>query len=266
MKRVNIALVALIVLLPTNWCPAGDKPIYQDQNAAIEDRIADLLARMSLEEKIVLLSGDSTHFDTKPNARLGIPALRMTDGPVGVRSREQASTAFPASVCMAATWNPDLMFKLGQILGRETKAKGRNVLLGPCVNIHRVPHGGRDFESFGEDPYLASKIAANYIKGVQSEKVIATVKHFACNNQEYDRFGTDVKVDKRTLHEIYLPTFKAAVQEGGALAVMSAYNRLNGQYCSANTWLLTDILKEKWGFQGLVMSDWGAVHSCIPEL
>jgi len=247
-------------------CLASDQPRYQDRTASIDERVEDLLARMSLEEKILMLSGDSTQFDTRPNPRLGIPALHMTDGPVGVRSPGQTSTAFPASICMASTWDTELIYQLGQFIGSEARAKGRNVLLAPCVNIHRVPHGGRDFESFGEDPYLAGRIAANYVKGVQSEKVIATVKHFACNNQELDRFNIDVKIDERTLHEIYLPVFKAAIQEGGAWAVMSAYNRLNGQYCSANTQLLTDILKRQWGFSGFVMSDWGAVHSCVPEL
>jgi beta-glucosidase len=263
MIRVNVFFVLVLILSIVIVYPA-DTPVYQNAGADIEERIEDLLSRMTLEEKIIMLGGDTTHFDSKPNERLGIPALRMTDGPVGVRWEK--STAFPASVCMAATWNPELIFKLGQAIGREVKAKGRNVLLAPCVNIHRVPHGGRNFESFGEDPYLAGRIVVDYIKGVQSEKVIATVKHFACNNQEIERSSIDVKVYERTLHEIYLPAFKAAVQEGGVWAVMSAYNRLNGQYCSSNTWLLTDVLKKQWGFQGLVMSDWGAVHSTIPTL
>jgi len=266
MRKINVFMVAVIIFSMITACPA-ESPISKDTNAAIEKRIEDLLSQMTLEEKITMLSGDVTGFDTKPIERLGIPALNMTDGPVGVRVlTKETSVAFPASVCMAATWNIDLMYKLGQTLGLEAKAKGKNVLLGPCINIHRVPHGGRNFESFGEDPYLTSKIAVNYIKGVQSEKVIATAKHFACNNQESDRFSIDVKVDERTLNEIYLPAFKAAVQKGGIWAIMSAYNRLNGHYCSANTWLLTDTLKEKWGFKGFVMSDWGAVHSCIPEL
>ncbi len=266
MRRLTVPFVVYLTFCMITLCLASDQPRYQDRTASIDERVEDLLARMSLEEKILMLSGDSTQFDTRPNPRLGIPALHMTDGPVGVRSPGQTSTAFPASICMASTWDTELIYQLGQFIGSEARAKGRNVLLAPCVNIHRVPHGGRDFESFGEDPYLAGRIAANYVKGVQSEKVIATVKHFACNNQELDRFNIDVKIDERTLHEIYLPVFKAAIQEGGAWAVMSAYNRLNGQYCSANTQLLTDILKRQWGFSGFVMSDWGAVHSCVPEL
>jgi len=230
----------------------------------IEEKINKLMARMTLEEKAAMLAGDTTSFDSKPIERLGIPVLRMTDGPVGVRWGK--STAFPASICMAATWNPALVYETGQALGRETRAKGRNVLLAPCVNIHRTPQGGRNFESFGEDPYLAGQMAAAYVRGVQSERVIATVKHFACNNQEYERNSIDVKIDERTLHEIYLPAFKAAVQEGGVWAVMSAYNRVNGHYCSSSTTLLTDILKKRWGFKGFVMSDWGAVHSVVPCL
>ena len=219
--------------------------------------IDDYIKGMSLDEKIELIAGDE--FDTKPNKRLGIPSLKMTDGPVGVRWG--CSIAFPAGIAMAATWNTNLINKLGKALALETLAKGRNVILGPCVNIARVPHGGRNFESFGEDPYLTSRIAVDYIKGVQSEKVIATVKHFACNNQEYERRFVDVKIDERTLNEIYLPAFKSAVKEAKVLAVMSAYNKLNGAYCSESHSLLNKKLKDEWGFKGLVMSDWGAVHS-----
>jgi len=222
----------------------------------IEQRINELVAQMTLEEKADMLSG--TGFDSKPLPRLGIPAMKMTDGPLGVRHGK--ATAFPAGVAMAATWNPDLLEEVGKAIGKEAKAKGRNVLLGPCINIHRVPHGGRNFESYGEDPYLTSRLAVAYIRGVQSQGVIATVKHFAVNNQETDRFTINAKVDERTLREIYLPGFKAAVTEGKAWAVMGAYNRLNGPYCCANDWLLNKVLKGEWGFQGLVMSDWGAVH------
>ena len=232
---------------------------------AVEARVELILSQMTLEEKASMVSGDSTNFDSKPFSRLGIPAMRMTDGPVGVRWGN-ASVAFPVSVCMAATWNPELIYDLGVALGQETRAKGRNVLLGPCVNIHRTPYAGRNFETFGEDPALSSAIVVPYIKGLQSEGVIATVKHFACNNQEFERHSIDAKVDERTLREIYLPAYKAAVTEAGCWAVMSAYNRLNGHYCSSNTWLLTDILKGEWGFPGFVMSDWGAVHSIVPTL
>jgi beta-glucosidase len=242
----------------------GTAGMSQTDAAAIEERIDGLISQMTLEEKAYLLSGDTTNFDSRPLTRLGIPAFRMTDGPVGVRWDK--SCAFPVSVCMAATWNPDLIYQVGQALGQEAKGKGRNTLLGPCVNIHRAPMTGRNFESFGEDPFLAGRIAASYVRGVQSEKVIATTKHFACNNQEFERNSIDARVDERTLHEIYLPAFRAAVQEGGTWAIMSSYNRLNGHYASANTWLLTDLLKNDWGFKGFVMSDWGAVHSVEPTL
>lgn len=237
-------------------------PIYKNSKSPVEKRIEDLLHRMNLEEKVDMLSG--TGFESKPNKRLGIPTLNMTDGPICVRWGK--ATAFPASIAMAASWDTGLVKRIAQALARETKAKGRNVLLGPCVNIQRVPHAGRNFEGFGEDPYLTSKITISYVKGVQSEKVIATTKHFACNNQEYDRFSINPIVDERTLREIYFPAFKAAVQEAGCWAIMSAYNRLNGYHCSSNTTLLTDVLKNEWGFKGLVMSDWGAVHCTIPTL
>jgi beta-glucosidase len=226
----------------------------------IEGNIRAILKQMTLEEKISMLGG--TGFASKPVSRLGIPSLNMTDGPVGVRWGQ--STAFPASIAMAATWDPPLIHRVGQALGLEVTAKGRNMLLGPCININRVPVGGRSFESFGEDPYLMSRMAVEYIRGVQSEHVIACAKHFAANNQEFERTTIDEKVDERTLREIYLPAFRAAVQEGGALSVMSAYNKLNGHWCSENAYLLTDILKREWGFRGFVVSDWGAVHSTTP--
>jgi beta-glucosidase len=263
MRREFIFFAVLMVYASAGLCQS-DSAVYKNAYANVEDRIDDLISRMTLEEKILMLSGDTTHYDSRPNERLGIPVLRMADGPAGVRA--DSSTAFPAPVCIASTWNTDLVYRLGQTLGLEAKAKNKNVLLAPCVNIHRVPHGGRNFESYGEDPFLTSAIAVNYIRGVQSERVIATVKHFACNNQENERNSIDMRVDERTLNEIYLPAFRAAVQEGGVWSVMSAYNRLNGQHCSSNTWLLTDMLKDRWEFQGFVMSDWGAVHSTIPAL
>ena len=226
----------------------------------IESSVRELVRKMTLEEKISMLGG--TGFASKPLPRLGIPSLNMTDGPVGVRWG--VSTAFPASIAMAATWDPSLIRRVGEALGREARAKGRNMLLGPCININRVPVGGRSFESFGEDPYLMSRMAVEYVRGVQSEHVIATAKHFAANNQEFERTSIDEKVDERALREIYLPAFKAAVGEGGALSVMSAYNKLNGLWCSENPRLLTDILKKEWNFRGFVVSDWGAVHSTVP--
>lgn len=228
----------------------------------IEKRVDELLKRMTLEEKIDLLGG--TGFATKPIKRLGIPELKMTDGPLGVRWGK--STAFPCGTAMASTWDTTLIGKVGKAIAQEAKMKGRNVLLGPNVNIARIPLNGRTFEAFGEDPYLTSNMGVSYINGVQSEEVVATVKHFCCNNQEYNRAFVNEIVDQRALHEVYLPAFKAAVQRANVLAVMAAYNKVNGTYCSENRYLLTDELKKKWGFKGLVMSDWGAVHSSIPTV
>jgi beta-glucosidase len=252
-----------MLILSTVACVLGPRAIAQVAPASAQEddpRIAQLLSLLTLEEKVALLGG--TEFDTKPIPRLGIPPLSMTDGPLGVRW--QASTAFPSGVLMAATWNPAIIEKMGAALGQEAKAKGRYMLLGPCVNIHRTPFGGRNFESFGEDPYLAGRMAVAVVKGIQSEKVIATAKHFACNNQEHEREFTNVSVSERALREIYLPAFEAAVKEGGAWSVMSAYNKLNGLWCSENPYLLTEILKKEWGFRGFIVSDWGAVHSTVP--
>ena len=230
-------------------------------NEQIENRIDSLLHQLTLEEKIDLLSG--TGFETKPITRLGIPSLKMSDGPLGVNRGK--STAFPSGILMASTFNPDLIEQTGKAIAIEARAHQRNVILGPCVNIARIPLGGRNFESFGEDPYLTSRITVSYIKGVQSQNVAATVKHFAVNNQEYQRDFVNVIVSERALNEIYLPAFKSAVKEANVLAVMAAYNKLNGFYCSENEYLLKKKLKEEWGFQGIVMSDWGAVHSSIPS-
>ena len=233
--------------------------LYKNKSLNVEERVDDLLKQMTLEEKIDMIGG--TGFETKAIERLGIPPLNMSDGPLGVRWDN--STALPSGILLGATWNPDLITKLGTVLATETKAKGRQVILAPCVNIARIPMGGRNFESYGEDPYLTSRIAVNYIKGVQKENVVATVKHFAANNQEHQRDFVNTIVDERTLNEIYFPAFKAAVQEANVLAVMSAYNKLNDHYCSENDYLLIDKLKKEWGFNGLVMSDWDAVHSTV---
>ncbi|HHV56056.1 MAG TPA: hypothetical protein GXX55_11530 [Firmicutes bacterium] len=261
---VTCTFLALGVLLDTIAVASSYEPVYKDPSAPIEARVADLLSRMTLEEKVDLLHGVTGQGATgyiAGNERLGIPALTMEDGPVGVRRGK--ATAFPASIAMAATWNPDLIHKVGEDIGDEVKAKGRAQLLGPMVNILRIPQGGRNFEGFGEDPYLVSRMAVAYIRGVQSQGVIATVKHYAANNQEYQRFDISADVDERTLREIYLPAFQAAVQEAGVWSVMSAYNRVNGVYCTEHAHLQKEILKDEWGFKGFVVSDWGATHSTV---
>ena len=263
MKILNYVLVVSFVLMfalnPTKGENMGN-PLYKNPNLPIEERIEDLLSRMTLDEKIAQLSG-KTYMETRENSRLGIPALKMADGPHGIRRGK--ATCFPTGVSLASTWNPELINEVGVALAEEARAKGVNLLLGPCINIHRTPCGGRNFESFSEDPYLVSQITSAYVKGVQSQHIGTAVKHFVCNNQEWDRFNISVEIDERTLREIYLPGFKAAVKEGGAYAVMAAYNKVNGDYCSANRHLLKDILKDEWGFKGPVVSDWGATHSVV---
>lgn len=260
MNKLLIIVIIIAGMIMTTRSIAQEKEPYKNSKLPVEERVKDLLSRMTLQEKLDMLGG--TGFATKPNNRLGIPELKMSDGPLGVRW--DSSTAFPSGICMAATWDTSLINKIGKSIGEELKGKGRDVILGPCVNIARIPMGGRNFESFGEDPYLDSRMVVSYIKGVQSEGVAATVKHFAVNNQEFERMFTDVKIDERALNEIYLPTFKAAVTEADALCVMAAYNKVNGAYCSENHYLLNRKLKDDWKFKGLVMSDWGAVHSTIP--
>lgn len=253
----NIISFLLMIIISQSY--SQNNLPYTNPKLPVEKRVEDLLSRMTLEEKIDLLGG--TGFATKPNQRLGIPELKMSDGPLGVRWN--TSSAFAGGIGAAASWDTALVGQLGSAIGRELKAHGRDVILGPCVNIARLPLGGRNFESFGEDPYLTSRMAVSYIEGVQKENAAATVKHFAVNNQEYERGFVDVRISERALNEIYLPAFKAAVTEAHTLAIMSAYNKVNGPYCSENDYLLKTKLKDEWKFAGLVMSDWGAVHSCI---
>lgn len=262
MKYLILIVISTLISGSMFLSKKDDIPPYKNPKLSLDERVEDLLKRMTLDEKIDMLGG--TGFATKPNARLGIPELRMTDGPLGARWGK--STAFPSGICLSSTWDPALANNVGAAIGREVKGHDRHVILGPCVNIARIPQGGRNFESYGEDPYLASRMAVDYIKGVQSEGVAATVKHFACNNQEDQRMFVDTKVDERTLNEIYLPAFKAAVQEADVLCLMNAYNKVNGNYCSENDHLLIDKLKKEWGYKWLVMSDWGAVHSSIPTV
>ena len=260
LKYLFLPFLLFIIFNGSKFQQKKEMPVYKNPKYSVNDRVEDLLKRLTLEEKISLLGG--TGFATKPIERLGIPELKMSDGPLGVRWGN--SSAFPAGIAMAATWDTSLINKIGISIGQEVKGKGRDAILGPCVNIARIPQGGRNFESFGEDPYLTSRMAVSYIEGVQSQDVAATVKHFAVNNQEHERMFVNVKIDHRALNEIYLRAFKAAVKEAKVLAIMAAYNKLNGAYCSENDYLLETKLKKEWGFTGLAMSDWGAVHSSIP--
>lgn len=237
----------------------------------MREDIKNLISKMTLEEKAGLCSGiDDWH--TMPIERLGIPSIMMTDGPHGVRKEiddaekglmstpSYPATCFPTACAVACSWDTELMQKLGEALGDECVAGGVSILLGPGVNIKRSPLCGRNFEYYSEDPYLAGKLAAGLIKGVQSRGVGTSLKHFAANNQETQRLTTDTIVDERTLREIYLANFEIAVKEAKPWSVMCAYNRLHGEFCSENKRLLTDILRDEWGFDGFVMSDWGAVN------
>ncbi len=249
-------------MLGAIWTAGGafaGAPAASPYSPQPEDQIDALVREMTLPEKISLLSGDSTGFNAPALERLGIPKIYMADGPVGVRVG--AATAWPVSVNMAASWDTELIYRYGVALAEETLAKGKTCILGPCVGVQRFPLGGRNFESFGEDPWLSSRMAVSYIKGVQSRHVIATVKHYACNDQEWERTRGDSIVDERTLREVHLLPFEAAVREAGVWAVMSSYNLVNGKHSSENKHLLTDILKQEWGFPGIVMSDWVSVHS-----
>ena len=228
------------------------------QNTTFFSNTDSLVSLMTLEEKITFISGYK-NFNIKGLKRLGIPQIKMADGPMGVKPGK--ATAFPASICMSATWNPGLIKEMSGAIAVEATSKGVGILLAPGVNMYRIPHCGRNFEYFGEDPFLTSRMTVSFIQGVQNKNIMATVKHFVANNQDYDRHRVSSNVDERTLHEIYFPAFKAAVQEANVGAVMTSYNPLNGVYTSESSYLIKEILKEKWGFDGIVISDWLSIYS-----
>ena len=261
-KTLVIFVFAVLVTVTVGdylaFC-AEDFP-YKDSSVPLEDRIDDLLGRMTLEEKIDEVCGKD-FMDGKTNERLGIPPLLMTDGPHGIRDMYGKATCFPTLVTLGCTWDEDLSEKVGVALAEETRAKGRNLILGPCINIHRTPLGGRNFESFGEDPYLVGRLAVGYVKGVQSQNIATSTKHFAANNQEWDRAKISVEISERALREIYFPAFKAVVREADTFTIMGAYNKINGSYCCENSHILIDVLKNEWDFKGFVVSDWwGIIH------
>ncbi|MCZ7531657.1 MAG: glycoside hydrolase family 3 protein [Acidimicrobiia bacterium] len=227
------------------------------------ERIESLLGRLTLEEKVAICSGaDLWH--SGGVERLGVGALKVSDGPSGVRGERfsgTSSTSFPCGTALGATWDTGLVRLVGEAMGDEARGKGVHVVLAPTVNIHRHPLAGRNFECYSEDPYLSARMSVAFVEGVQSRGVGCSVKHFVANDQEHDRMTISAEVDERTLREIYLPPFEAAVREAGAWAVMSAYNRVGGTYCAEHRDLLTGILKEEWGFDGFVISDWWGTHS-----
>ena len=266
MKRVF--LFAAVALALAACCPKNSTPVYMDPSKPLETRVSDALGRMTLEEKVAITHAQSK-FSSAGVPRLGIPELWHTDGPHGIRPEvlwdewDQAGwtndscTAFPALINLAATWDRGLAGLYGDCIGQEARYRKKDILLGPGINMGRTPLNGRTFEYMGEDPYLAGQLVVPYVKGVQSNGVAACVKHFAVNNQETRRIATNSVVDDRTLYEIYLPAFKAAVVDGGAWAIMGSYNLWNGQFNCHNKRLLCDILKGEWGFNGVVISDWG---------
>lgn len=268
----NSIAFAFVVALGIFPMKAQQKaPVYLDDTKPIQERVEDALARMTVEEKVAMCHAQSK-FSSAGVPRLGIPDIWMTDGPHGIRPEvlwdewsqagwtNDSCTAFPALTALAATWNREMALLYGKSIGEEARYRNKNVLLGPGVNIYRTPLNGRNFEYMGEDPFLSSKMVVPYIKGVQSNGVATCVKHFALNNQETDRHKVNVNVDDRALYEIYLPAFKAAVQEGDTWAIMGSYNLYKGQHCCHNQYLLKDILRDEWGFKGVVVADWGGVH------
>lgn len=268
MKNKFLATLFLACSIST---VSAQTPVYMDDAQPIEARVKDALSRMTLEEKVALCHAQSK-FSSAGVPRLGIPELWMSDGPHGVRAEinwndwgyanwtNDSITAFPALTCLAATWNPDMSAKYGKAIGEEARYREKDVLLGPGVNIYRTPMNGRNFEYMGEDPYLASVMCVPYIQELQKNGVAACVKHYALNNQELWRGHIDVNLSDRALHEIYLPAFKAAVEEGGAWSIMGAYNKIRGQHACHNDFTLNKILKDDWKFDGCVITDWGGAH------
>ena len=268
MKNKFLATLFLACSIST---VSAQTPVYMDDAQPIEARVKDALSRMTLEEKVALCHAQSK-FSSAGVPRLGIPELWMSDGPHGVRAEinwndwgyanwtNDSITAFPALTCLAATWNPDMSAKYGKAIGEEARYREKDVLLGPGVNIYRTPMNGRNFEYMGEDPYLASVMCVPYIQELQKNGVAACVKHYALNNQELWRGHIDVNLSDRALHEIYLPAFKAAVEEGGAWSIMGAYNKIRGQHACHNDFALNKILKGDWKFDGGVITDWGGAH------
>jgi beta-glucosidase len=270
---LGLAVVFALPAIALQGRAPDTTPPYENARLSPEKRAEDLLGRMTAEEKARMLAG-SGWMESTPNERLGIPAIKMADGPMGVRSWAGSSavtsaasttpvyaTAFPAGIAMASSWDVELVEAEGRAIAQQAKALGRDMILAPTVNIARTPLWGRNFEGYGEDPYLAARMGVAYVRGVQGERVIPSVKHFAANNQEFERHRIDEKIDLRTLHEIYFPAFRAAVEEAGAWAVMNAYNKVNGRWCAESSFLLMETLRKRWGFQGFVVSDWGSTYS-----
>ena len=257
LRGAALLLFGLGVVVTAGGAPA------ESTDAQVEARARALLAQLTTAEKVTLMAGGSS-FGTAPIARLGIPALSLSDGPNGVRSNdEMAATVFPTGSALGASWNPQLAQAAGAAIGREARAMGVSVMLGPNVNIQRSPLGGRDFEMYSEDPFLSGTLGAAFVRGVQGEGVGTSVKHFIANEQELNRQTSSSNLDERTLREIYLRPFELIVEQARPWTLMASYNRLNGIQMTENP-LIRRVLKGEWGYSGLLMSDWGAVHSTAP--
>jgi beta-glucosidase len=260
-NRIRTAALAVTVAASATFCltAAAQAPI--PDSPAIEQRVDAMIAKLSLEQKIDLIGGEDSMF-IRAEPSVGFPRLKMSDGPYGIRTWGP-DTAYAAGISLAASWDPDLVQRTGVSIAQDARARGVNFLLGPGVNIYRAPMNGRNFEYFGEDPYLSAHTAVPYIEGVQSQGVIATVKHFALNNQEWDRHNASSDADERTMREIYLPAFEAAVKVAHVGAVMNSYNLVNGVHATQNAFLNLEVLKKEWGFNGILMSDWVATYDGV---
>jgi beta-glucosidase len=258
-RKIYAAVVILSLQIAVSVLAQQQSPTMS--SAEIERRVESILSRMTLAEKIDILGGVDGFF-IRGIPRLNVPRMKMADGPLGVRNFGPA-TAMPGGIALAATWNPQLAERVGRELGRDARAKGVHFLLGPGVNIYRAPMNARNFEYFGEDPFLASRLTVSYIRGVQSQGVSATVKHFMGNNSEFGRHVTDSIIEERTMREIYLPVFEAAVKEAHVGAIMDAYNLTNGAHMSQNGYLNLDVAKREWGFDGIIMSDWTSTYDAV---
>lgn len=273
-KCLGYLIMNLMALFYTMPSCSQVLPVYQNSSYPIDVRVKDALSRMTLDEKVKLCTAQSK-FSSHGVPRLGIPELWMSDGPHGVRMEimwdtwdhanctNDSCTAFPALGCLASTWNTNLAYLYGKSLGEEARYRNKSVILGPGINIYRTPLNGRNFEYLGEDPYLSSAMDVPYIRGVQSNGVAACVKHFALNNQETCRDSVNVNISNRALFEIYLPAFEAAVTQGGAWSLMGSYNKIRGEHGCHNDFLLNKVLKQQWGFDGCVISDWGGAHNTM---
>ena len=263
--KLTFVLFAGFFYILINSCKAQE---------SIDQKVETILSQLTLEEKVSLIHGN-TFFTTPAIPRLGIPALHLSDGPCGVREENaptswnsadwtnDATAYFPALTSLAATWNTELATEFGSAYGEEAVTRGKDIMLAPGLNIHRTPLNGRNWEYMSEDPFLTSRMAVNYIKSAQSKGISVCAKHYALNNQEHERGSINVEASERALRELYLPAFEASVKEAGVLSVMGSYNKFRGNFACQNPYLLQDILKGEWGFKGLVMSDWGAVHNTM---